>query len=138
MENPTESNASTMQNPKEASYQRGYDDCKKSNDKKRASMLNSYYAPAPAYESKYQAGWDKAQAEEDKKTVRGAGVGTLVMGAGAIVSGAIGLYVCFVLMGAGVVPYGLMALFGIFILSGLGLLISGLVRVISGRDVGND
>jgi hypothetical protein len=123
---------------KEASYRRGYDDCKKSNDKKKSSLLSSYYAPVTGYEAEYQAGWDKAQAEEDKKIVRGAGVGTLVMGAAATVSGAIGLYVCIVLVGAGVVPYGLMALFAIFIFSGLGLLVGGLVRVISGRDVGDD
>jgi len=101
-------------------------------------MLNSYYAPVSGYEAEYQAGWDKAQAEEDKRTVRGAGVATLVIGSGATLGGAIGLYVCFVLMDAGVIPYGLIALFGIFVLSGIGLLINGLVRVISGRNVGDD
>jgi hypothetical protein len=125
--------------PKTASYARGYEDAKKSNDRKRTDLLKSFYAPVAGFEAEYQAGWDKAQSEEDKKTVRSFGVATLILGASVLIAGAIGFYVCFVIgTGTGVWYVGGMFFFGGLIVSGLGFLTKGLVRVISGRDLDED
>ena len=128
---------SPASDPKEASYRRGYDDFKEST-KKKTGLLGSSYAPVAGYEEDYKAGWDKAQAEEDKRTARGAGLSTLIIGACAVIGGIFGIYICSVLVTAGVLPYGLFFLFGLFTLFGVGLLIRGVFGVISGRSVGND
>lgn len=134
MEKPAKIATSPIEVSKEAAYLRGYNDCKKSNAEKKSSMLDSAYAPVPSYESEYKAGWDKAQSEVDKKTVRGGGVVTLVLGAFSIIGGLWGVYICLTMASAGVLPTGLLVLAAIFVLSGLGILIKGLVAVISGRD----